>query len=103
MGADGLAARGRWCGASSASGGKEVVEGDFWSGRGGDGDGARLLGRVPPETLREDGQEESGRSWRLKGKWAWTLTILLWGVRRARAKEARRTLLWSGRRSRGDP
>lgn len=69
----------RGSGGSSGSGRKEVAEGDFWRGRGGDGDGddgARLLGTVPPETLREEREEESG-CWRLKGDCALTLTIFL--------------------------
>lgn len=60
-----------------------MVEADLWSGRRGDGDAARLLARVPPETLREDREEEpSGWSWlrRLNGNCAFTLTIFLWGV-----------------------
>ena len=81
IGAEGLTTSGRYW-RSWASGRKEAAEGDLWSWRGGDGEAARLLVWVPPDTLREEREEVlSGWSWfRLNGNCALTLTIFLLGV-----------------------
>lgn len=82
----------------------EAVEGDLCSLRDGDGVAARLLESVPPDTLREEREDELSWLWRLNGNCALTLTIFLLGVGTGRVGErGGRTLLLHERRSRDAP
>jgi len=67
----------------------EAVEGDLCSLRDGDGVAARLLESVPPDTLREEREDELSWLWRLNGNCALTLTIF---PSFARTTEQRRSL-----------